>query len=154
MPNIASLLKSEITRLARKEVRQQIATVRNASATHRRQIASLRRQLATLERETTRLRRSTKQPSASAAPEGEDRRIRFVAKGLRTLRARLGLSAEEFGRLVGVSGQSVYNWERRKAIPRRTQVKAIADLRPLGKREARAKLDEMSAAASRRGKAK
>ena len=40
MPNIASLLKAEIVRLARKEVRNEVGSMRKSSATHRREIAA------------------------------------------------------------------------------------------------------------------
>ena len=50
MPNIASALKAEIERLARKETRRQMAPVSKASAGHRRQIAALKRELARLDK--------------------------------------------------------------------------------------------------------
>ena len=49
MANIASLLKTVIVRLARKEVRKELQALRKASTTHRSQIAALRRANATLE---------------------------------------------------------------------------------------------------------
>jgi transcriptional regulator with XRE-family HTH domain len=54
---------------------------------------------------------------------------------------RLGLSAADLARLLGVSMQSVYNWEHKKATPRKEQVAAIAALRSVGKKEARQRLD-------------
>lgn len=62
------------------------------------------------------------------------------------MRARLDLSAEDFGRLVGVSSQSVYNWEQEKSRPRPAQVAAIAAVRTIGKREALARLAQMGPA--------
>jgi transcriptional regulator with XRE-family HTH domain len=50
-------------------------------------------------------------------------------------RKRLGLSAADFGLLVGASGQSVYAWEQGKARPRGKNLAAIAALRGVGKRE-------------------
>jgi hypothetical protein len=43
MPNIASILKTEISRVARKEVRTEIETLKKASTHHRASIAALRR---------------------------------------------------------------------------------------------------------------
>jgi DNA-binding XRE family transcriptional regulator len=45
------------------------------------------------------------------------------------------------GKLLGVSEQSIYNWETKVAMPRRSHVPAIAHLRTLGKREAMALLN-------------
>ena len=43
MPNIASILKDEILRLARKEVRIEIEGLKNASAKYRSDISDLKR---------------------------------------------------------------------------------------------------------------
>jgi len=43
MANIASLLKSEISRIARKEVRAETQTLKKASAQYRSDIAALKR---------------------------------------------------------------------------------------------------------------
>lgn len=146
MASIGSLLKDEITRLSRKEIRRQVEPFRKASATHRRHIAALKRDIAALQRKLAALGKGRARPAASEEAETAGAGTRFVAKGLKTLRARLGLSAADFGRLVGVSGQSVYNWESKKAVPRRAQVAAIAALRPLGKREVQQRLDALPAA--------
>jgi transcriptional regulator with XRE-family HTH domain len=42
---------------------------------------------------------------------------------------------------MGVSAQSIYNWETGKAVPRRQQLEAIAALRGIGKREALSRLE-------------
>jgi len=136
MPNIGSLLREEIVRLSRRETRGQVAVTKKATAQHRREIAALKRQVAALERQVRMLaRRSQKAVTAPAAPAGGDK-LRFVAKGLRSHRARLGLSASDFGRLVGASANSIYAWESGKTSPRRDQVAKIAAIRVLGKREA------------------
>lgn len=151
MADIAGLLKSEITRLSNKVVRQHFAPLRAAATAQRHQIAELKRQIAALEKQVGAVQRRTK-TVAEAAPESENGpNIRFVAKGFRTLRERLGLTAEEMGQLIGVSGQSVYNWEHEKARPRARQLAAIAELRSIGKKEARARLET---AAGEGGKAK
>lgn len=141
MPNIASLLKSEITRLARKEVKALTDPIRKSNAAYRRDIAALKRQVAALERQVVRASR-TRDSHAPATPA--DTKARFNAKGLKSHRARLGLSAGDYGRLAGVSGQSIYGWESGKTVPRQSQVAALAALRGLGKREALARLEAMS----------
>lgn len=146
MPDIAGLLKAEIVRLSNKTVRQHLGPLKSASAAHRHQIAALKKQVAGLEKELARLRRSNGRAEAQKDADAETSKNRFVAKGLRSLRARLDLSAEDFGRLVGVSSQSVYNWEQEKSRPRPAQVAAIAAVRTIGKREALARLAQMGPA--------
>ena len=144
MPNIASALKAEIERLARKETRRQMTPVRKASAGHRRQIAAAKRELARLDKRIAAASRAPKTVVRSApdsAGDGAD--VRFQARGLRPLRTRLGLSAAEFARLLDVSQQSVYNWELGNAKPRRSQVSAIAALRGIGKKEAKTRLAQI-----------
>jgi DNA-binding XRE family transcriptional regulator len=141
MPNIASVLKGEIVRLSSKAARQHVAPVQSATVTLRKQMAALRKQLHQMERDVAALKResSRKQPIPELA---QDTKVRFTAKGLRSLRGKLGLSADEFGRLVGVSQQTIYSWEGEKSHPRLAQVPAIAALRKIGKREARSRLEE------------
>lgn len=149
MPNIGSLLKEEIARLSRREARRQNAALKKAAAAHRKHIAALRQQIVALEKQVKSLgSRVGRTPAAASV--GEDAgagKLRFQARGLKTLRARLGLSAGDLGRLLGVSGQSVYNWEAKKATPRREQIAAIAALRGAGKREVKAQLEGLGGAA-------
>ncbi len=149
MPNIGSLLRSEISRLARKEVRQEVQTIRKLGAGYRRDIAALKRKVARLESQTKRLARRPARAEDAVAATQDAAPIRFVAKGLRSLRQRLDLSAQELARLLGVSMQSVYNWERKKSVPRRTQIAAIVALRTMSKTEARARLESSKKRGSR-----
>lgn len=142
MPNIGTVLKEEITRVCRKEIRQQVEPLRKASAAYRREIATLKRKIAVLERQAAVFEKQTTKMARETTAE-PDRPMRFVAKGLVSLRARLGLSAEDFGLLAGVSDQSIYNWEKGKTVPRKEQLAAIASLRGLGKREAAARLEAL-----------
>lgn len=144
MSSLGSVLKAEISRLARREVSSGVEALRKQSAAHRRHIATLKRQVVALEKLVARLGKENARALRASPPEGEEAQgVRFSAKGLKTLRTRFGFSAAEMGRLVGVSGQSVYNWENRKSVPRRSQVAALAQLRGLGKRAAVARLQEL-----------
>jgi DNA-binding transcriptional regulator YiaG len=141
MPNLSSVLKSEITRLARKEIKVALDPLRKSNAAHRREIAELKRQVTSLQREI----KAVSKPARTSSPAGEKSpaTTRFVPKGLKSLRARLGLSAADFGLLVGASGQSIYNWETGKAVPRGSQQAALAAVRGLGKREAAKRLEAL-----------
>lgn len=134
MPNIAVLLKEEITRVARKQIRAELEPLKAAAAQHRKTIASLRVQVTALEKELNALKRRVPGPSTQPA-RSETVNGRFSARGLRSHRARLGLSAGDYGRLVGVTAQSVYNWEQETSRPRTEQISRIIALRSVGKRE-------------------
>ena len=141
MANLGTLLKQEIARIARKESKAAVEPLRKAGAAHRREIAALKREVVELQRTVRALSRGAKAAAPAAGPAA--RPARFSAKGLKTLRARTGLSAADFGRLAGVSGQSIYGWEAGKTAPGPKQRSALAALRGLGKREAVRRLDAL-----------
>ena len=148
MPNIGAVLKDEIARISKKVSRQEVGTLKKASNTARTQLAALKKQVQQLEREVAQLRRKATQPQASQ-PSLDSQTVRFSAKGLRSLRQRLSLSAQEMGQLVEVSGPTIYSWEGAKTAPRPEQKLVLAGLRTIGKREARAQLQAIQGA--RRG---
>lgn len=140
MTRIASILKSEISRVARKAVRFDTQGLKKAVATYRTDIATLKRRTAALETELRRVQRA----QAKAAPAQDEpepaAQIRFSAKGLLSQRQRLNLTVHECGLLLGASGQSIYNWEGGKAKPQARHLAAIAALRGMGRKEATARL--------------
>lgn len=140
MANIATILKDEITRLARKEVKRQTEVLRKASAQHRKYIAALKQQVSNLQREVVALEKQALKQSASISPTTSKKSTRFSAKGLRSHRNRLGLSAAAYGKLIGVTGQTVYKWENETVRPRAQQVEALTAVRVIGKKEVQALL--------------
>jgi DNA-binding transcriptional regulator YiaG len=147
MPNIALVLKQEIVRLSRKEARTENATTRKAAAQYRRDIAALKRQLLQLQRQVAQLlKRAPAAQAATLAEHGETRPIRFSATGVRAQRNRLGLSQTDFAKLLGVSTQSVYNWESGNGRPRGEQLARLAATRQLGKREVTERLSSQRSA--------
>ena len=152
MPNIASVLKQEIVRLARREVRQQTNTLKKMSAQYRRDIAELKRRLSDMQRKVVPLQKQALGSGRAQTAEAEAERVRFTAKGLRSQRKRLDLSAADYGRLIGVTGQTVYSWEQETSRPRRSQVARLASLRHVGKREAQTRLEQMKGRGKRKSK--
>ncbi|HJW43793.1 MAG TPA: helix-turn-helix transcriptional regulator [Geothrix sp.] len=144
MPNFASTLKDEILRLARKEVRREVEGLKKASAQYRSDIAALKRRVDALEKARARTEKKADQAGSSKSDE-EATTIRFSAKGLASQRRRLGLSAMEMGVLIGVSAQTIYNWEAGKSRPRKQQLSAIGALRKMGKRQIAAALAQPQA---------
>jgi DNA-binding transcriptional regulator YiaG len=92
------------------------------------------------------LEKSAKANVPPAAKEDPDTKLRFKPQGVRAQRTRLDLSAPELGSLLGVSAQTIYNWETGKTRPRAEQMSAIAAVRKMGKREVKARLDQLQAA--------
>ena len=169
MANLANALKEEIGRLARKEIREQTAETAKSAAKNERDIAALKRQIEDLRHKLSSLRTqdaptqtaskpktskktASKKQDASApsargdasSSAGQSSRTRFSAKGLKANRERLGLSADNYGKLIGVSGLSIYNWEQEKARPRENNVMALLSIKGIGKREAAKRLEALA----------
>jgi len=152
MPNITTVLKEEIVRLSRKEIREQTTVLRKASAQYRRDIAEMKRRMSELQRKITPLQKQVLRGTSSQPTEGDGEHVRFTAKGLRSQRKRLGLSAANYGKLIGVTGQTIYSWEQETSRPRKQQVTRIASLRLLGKREAQARLEQLKGDGKKKSK--
>ena len=143
MPNIASVLREDILRLAGKETRSETSALKKASAQYRRDIAELTRRVAELQRKIAPLEKQVLRNGQPQTAEADAEHVRFSAKGLRSQRQRLGLSAANYGKLIGVTGQTIYSWEQETSRPRTSQLASIASLRHLGKRKAQARLEQL-----------
>jgi DNA-binding transcriptional regulator YiaG len=145
LPNIASVLKEEIARLVRRQLRGETENLKKASNRYRSEIAALKRRIETLEKRISRLERMGPKTVPSTADKETETKLRFKPQGVRAQRTRLELSAREMGALVGVSAQTIYNWEAGTSRPKAEQLAVFAAVRKMGKREVKARLDQMQA---------
>lgn len=136
MPNVAAVLKAEITRIARRELRAKAAPLAKMSAALRAEVAQLKRRILELERA---VRQPEKRGTAPISSEGttDAPPTRFSPKGLAAQRRRLGLSAADCGLLIGASSQSIYNWQDGKTRPQARHLAALAALRTLSRKDAK-----------------
>ena len=131
MANIASVLRSEIARVARKEIRAELEGLKKANSQHRSAIAELRRELAALQKQ---LKQADRERTASAKEKTlAERKHRFSAPRLAAHRTKLGLSAADYGRLVGMSGATIYLWEQGERRPRPEQVQQLGLLKAMSR---------------------
>ncbi len=143
MSSLITSLKSEMTRIARKELKAELQPLRKATTSHRSEIAALKRLVKSLATEVKAIKRTRRPlgkelsgPEESAKPN----RIRFTAERFSALRAKLGLTQAEMARVLDASSLSVHKWEAGAVQPRAAQLEKIAAVMKLGKREARALL--------------
>jgi len=141
MPNLAKILKDETARIARKEVRTETSTTRKASAQYRRDIADLKRKVAALEKEISFLRKQERKRATRKPPAELAENARFSPRWVKANREKLGLSAAQYGELVGVHAMTIYNWEHGKSKPRKEQLASLVAVRKLGRREAIRRLE-------------
>lgn len=155
MANVMKELKAEICRLARKEIKRELAPVKRVVAARRRLLADLRRQALMLQKEISAMRKSVApgRPAepASAAPAG---RFWISGKGVKTLRRRLGLTQAKLAKLAGVSVPSVVNWEKQAGTIklRKATAAKLQQIRGLKKRQAKELLGSPAPAAGKKKK--
>ncbi|MCX8119004.1 MAG: helix-turn-helix domain-containing protein [Desulfobacterota bacterium] len=143
MGKVESVIKSEIVRLARREVRQIANPLKKEVWALKNTLAQLRKAVSQLERFASLQRRQWEEkPPLKAAPE-EVATARFHPKLIRSLRRRLGLSQRDFARLAGVTPLAVYQWETGVFKPSKQKKEVLVALRKLGRREAKKLLEEM-----------
>jgi len=142
MPNLSTILKQEITRLARRSTRPAITALKKDVTRLKRQVVEHRRQLARLHHDNARLMAdlNEKLKAPPKASDAEMKHARITPRLIRAQRKRLDLSRENFGKLLQVSGQSVLAWEGGRAKPREAAKAALVAIRKLGKRDARDRL--------------
>ena len=147
MPNIAKVLREEIQRLAKRQVRAELGPIRQDHVRLKKIVADLRRQMAVLNRSSRELVKKMTPVVAvteSEAATEKAAKLRPTSKSLKKLRARLGVTQEQFGKLLGVSGQAVVHWASREGRirMRQTTLSALAGIQTIGKREAWRRLEE------------
>ena len=153
MPNIVAVLKAEICRLAKKEAKSATVQLKRASVQHRNDIAKLRKHIGQQAKTIALLQRQSKagrpQPAVAENPLAA---ARFSARSVKAQRNRLGLSAEKYAKLVGVSALTIYSWESGKSRPRKAQLAALVAVRGIGRREAARRLEGAAAEKGRKQK--
>lgn len=143
MANVAAILKQEITRLARKEARSVTKPLHKATAGLRKGITELKRENARVRADIIRLLHNLPVSRGRPLVADEPSNVRFGAASAKAQRKRLVLSAADFGKLIGVSANTVYSWEQGKSRPRSTQLSTFVAIRGMGMREANMRLAEL-----------
>ena len=147
MPNFTKMFQEEVRRLARKEFKAFLENVRRDLVETRRAVSQLRKTVASLQKENKRIAEKVVKGALQRVPEEteEKDRARISSKTIRTMREKLGLTQVEMGKLLDVSSQSVYQWERRggRLRLRNATRKAVLELKKIGVREARRRLEAM-----------
>ena len=148
MPDVARVLREEVQRLAKRQVKAGITPAKRDLVRLKKNVADLRREVTALTRTSRELLARITAVVATKEMETATERaatIRPTSKGLARLRHRLDLTQVEFGSLLGVSGQAVLNWEGKggRVRMRSANLAALAGIQKIGKREARRRLERM-----------
>lgn len=174
MTPFAASLKSEIARVARKEIKVETEGLKKQSSGYRSDIAELKRQIKALTSTVKALQKAVEsgKPAAvksskegtdkgsaqgsdkaasqtQAAPKGRKPRNQFTGEAFAALRQKLDLTQAQMAQLIGSSSLSVSKWESGNVQPRAKQLEAINAVWKIGKREARRMLEAAVQASSK-----
>ena len=138
MGKMEQTLKSEITRLAKKQMRTTYLPLARDVRRLKRTVSTLQKTMAVLARLGADLQAERQAQHARLAATPEDVKAARLSPGLiKKLRARLGITQGELAALIGVSTSAVGSWEYGNAKPEGHNREALVALRKLGKREVR-----------------
>ncbi|EJE53370.1 putative transcriptional regulator with C-terminal CBS domain containing protein [Acidovorax sp. CF316] len=147
MTTFSNAFRSEVVRMARKELKPELHGMRKALTLHRSEIAALKREVKTL---TSQLKAAQRVVKAVTPPKTEEspqerkggRKWVFKPEALTAKRAELGVTAKDMAKLLQASPLSLSKWENGQANPRAAQLERIRAVLGLGKRKALALLAE------------
>jgi DNA-binding transcriptional regulator YiaG len=146
MGKMEQIIKSEIIRLAKKQVRTTCLPLAREVRQLKRVVSELRKTVRPLKVLGAELQ--TQKAAAlsrlQAAPE-EVQAARLSPLLIKKLRNRLGISQGDMATLIGVSGAAVASWEQGKSKPKGRNKEALVALRKLGKREVKPLLADKKA---------
>lgn len=162
MTAFSESFRSEVARIARKENKGDITSLRKLTASQRGEIAALKRDIKALAGQVRGLAKALekslaaigRQPSGSqaaasrvpgavgagASPKRGGRPFVFSHEALLAKRKALQMSQKEMAQLLDVSPLSVYKWETGKVTPRAAQLQRVREVLKMGVREARKKI--------------
>ena len=144
MGKLESTIKSEIQRLAKREIRATFLPLRREVRAMRLKLSNLSKGVLSLNRMTKELHLEEVKPKVEATPE-EVKASRLTPDRIRGLRKKLGISMRELGVLTGSSLSSILSWEKGRFKPRGDKKGALVGLRKMRKRDVRKLLEEKAA---------
>ena len=143
MGKVETIIKSEIVRLAKREMKQSFVPLNRQVRSLKATISQLRRTVQGLQRQAAQQEKMTggERLSLEASPE-EMKKARFSPRLIKSLRKKLGVTQKEMALLAGVTVGAIFQWEKGIFEPRGEKKKALVALRKLGRREAKKLLEE------------
>ncbi len=138
MGKVEGIIKSEIARLAKKEVRKVSVPLGRDVRSLKGVVSQLRRTVLGLQRITASQQKELgKGKMVLEAPPEEVKESRLSPRLIRSLRRHLGITQKELAVLAGVTVGAVHLWESGQFKPSMKKKSAMVALRKLGRREVR-----------------
>ena len=144
MPNLATLLKEEISKIVRQEVQDQMRDLKKTIREQRDALARLEKQAGPAKAKTVAkpAAKSVAKPAAKPAAGDRRKQLRIAPNTIKKHRKRLKLSQAELGEILNVSTNTVLRWEAGTSKPRSKHLPGLDQLRTISKRELKKQLSE------------
>ena len=143
MGKVGSIIKSEIIRLAKRELRKDSIPLKRDVRLLKNMISPLRKSVLTLEQFAAHQQKElSKREMRLEAPPEEIKQSRFSPRLLQSLRKRLGITQKELAILAGVTVGAAHLWEKGKVRPKDTKKSVFVALRKLNRRQVRELLNQ------------
>ena len=146
MGKLEGMIKSEIVRLAKREMRKTSVPLGKDVRSLKGTVSQLRRTVLALERFAAQRQKELAKGKVllEAAPE-EVEISRFSPRLIRSLRKHLGITQKELAILTGVTVGAVHQWESGMFKPGEKKKGMLVALRKLGRRDVRKLIEEKGA---------
>jgi DNA-binding transcriptional regulator YiaG len=140
---LETTIKSEIVRLAKRELKRVTVPLRRDVRSLKLTVSQLRKTLSGLERLAARRGGELlgEKAKLSASPE-ELEKARFSPRLILALRKRLGITQKDLATLAGVTVGAIFQWEKGMFDPRDDKKAVLVALRKLGRRQVKMLLEE------------
>jgi DNA-binding transcriptional regulator YiaG len=143
MGKVESILKSEIMRLAKREMRAAFLPLKKEVWKMKIRLSGLAKSFASVERQAKEQMRREESQKLKLEGNLEEAKIsRFTPERIRGFRQKLGISQRELALLTGVTLGAVGSWEKGKFRPTLAKKSILVALRKMGKRDVRKILTE------------
>jgi len=143
MPMLEQVLKAEIIRLAKKQIRAVCGPLARDVRELKRRVSHLNKTVGALDKMRAALEaKRAAEGTKLEAPAEQVKAARLSPLLIKKLRTRLGISQGQLARLVGVSGPAVAHWELGRSRPQGSNKAALVALRGVGRREVKRMLAE------------
>ncbi|NQT86867.1 helix-turn-helix domain-containing protein [bacterium] len=136
MGKIEQTLRSEITRLARKEIRAAVDPLASDVRELKRTVRALTRTAAQLQKALDKVETAPEPQQAAPAVDADAAQAARLSPGLiKKLRKKLGVTQSQLAALLDSSPSTVAFWEQGRTRPKAATKARIVALRSLGRRD-------------------
>jgi DNA-binding transcriptional regulator YiaG len=147
MSTLAQTIKNEIRRISRREIGLALSKFRKDHIALKKRLAEQKSKLSVIEKENKELSKKlaafSQYQRAEAGSTSKDGQVAIYARGIKSIRRRLGLSQINLATLVGMNRISIAHWEKKSGkitIRKPEVIKKLTELKGMKKREVVARL--------------